>query len=289
MEGRKPEIEPVDSTARSRNGVAGLLDNAWPLLNWGLGHTAILRERVDHLHGLDFYERAHAIASRYLPEPIDAPPRVFAVIGGRAGAAKIAPNRVYLDVLVFSYRDRETTGFPGDAELIRTIGHEIHHMGYRGYLDRRVDSLDLGESEGLLFGFLSELLSEGAATYLISHDRNLEGMYERRSTRDYLEHHQDLVSTSESILRAVLDGKIRTSLEYQEAIADLLGMWFHSAGSLMLGVIDQASGLERVMEVLAEPDRLLAEYNRAARLLGPESELRAFDDQLAEALAGLLS
>ena len=66
-------------------------------------------------------------------------------------------------------------------------------------------------------------------------------------------------------------------------------MWFHSAGSLMLGVIDEANGLERVMEAVTEPERLLAEYNRAAEALGPGSELRAFDDQLAEALVGLLS
>ena len=70
---------------------------------------------MDHLQGLDFYERAHAIASRYLPECIEALPRAFAVIGGRAGAAKIAPNRVYLDVLVFSYRDRETRGGPPET------------------------------------------------------------------------------------------------------------------------------------------------------------------------------
>jgi hypothetical protein len=288
MEASKPEIEPVDSTARSRNGVVGLLDNAWPLLNWGLGRTEVLRQRVDHLQRLGFYETAHAIALRFLPDSLEARPRVFAVIGGRAGAASVAPDRLYLDVLVYSHRDQETTGFPSDAELIRTIGHEMHHMGYGRYLNRKMDSLDLGQSEGLLFGFVSGLLSEGAATYLISHDRNLDELRERRSTRVYLKHHQDLISSSESILRAILDGEIRTRAEYDEATADLLGMWSHSAGSLMLGVIDEASGLDRVMEVVAEPGRLLDEYNRAARSLGPERELRLFDDHLAGTLIRLL-
>jgi hypothetical protein len=132
------------------------------------------------------------------------------------------------------------------------------------------------------------LLSEGAATYLISQDRNLDELRERRSTRVYLKHHQDLISSSESILRAILDGEIRTRAEYDEATADLLGMWSHSAGSLMLGVIDEASGLDRVMEVVAEPGRLLDEYNRAARSLGPERELRLFDDHLAGTLIRLL-
>ena len=49
MEAKKPEIEPVDSTSRSRNGVVGLLENAWPLLNWGLDHTEVMRQRVHHL------------------------------------------------------------------------------------------------------------------------------------------------------------------------------------------------------------------------------------------------
>lgn len=56
----------------------------------------------------------------------------------------------------------------------------------------------------------------------------------------------------------------------------------------MLCVIDEANGLERVMEVVAEPGRLLDEYNRAARILGPESELRLFDDHLAGTLTRLL-
>lgn len=288
MEGRKPDIEPVDSTARSRNGVDGLLENAWPLLNWGLGHTGVLRRRVDHLQDLDFFESAHAVASRFLPDSIEAPPRVFAVLGGRAGAAKIAPDRLYLDVLVYSYRDKDSVGFPSDAELIRTIGHEMHHMGYRSFLDRKIESLGLGQSERLLFEFVSGLLSEGAATYLISHDRSLAALRERRSTRDYLTHHRDLITTSESVLKAILDGEIRTAEEYEEATADLLGMWFHSAGSLMLGVIDEAGGLNQVMKVVAEPGKLLVEYNRAVRLLGREAELRIFDDHLAGALVGLL-
>ncbi len=288
MEGRKPEIMPVDSTARSRNGVVGLLDNAWPLLTWGLAHTEVLKQRVNHLRELDFFERAHAIASRFLPDSMGTPPRVFAVIGGRAGAAKIAPDCLYLDVLVYSYRDRDTTGFPSDAELIRSIGHEMHHMGYSRYLNRKRESLDLGQSESLLFGFLSGLLSEGSATYLISHDRNLAEMYERRSTREYLENHQDLISDSEDVLRAILDGDIRATVECEEATASFLGMWFHSAGSLMLDVIDEAGGLERVMEVVANPGRLPFEYNRAARILIPKRELRLFDDHLAEALIQLI-
>ena len=85
-------------------------------------------------------------------------------------------------------------------------------------------------------------------------------------------------------MQAILDGEIRNAADYDEAAAGLLGMWFHSAWTFMLGIIDEGGGLERVMDVVADPRRLLHEYNRAARSLASDGDVYLFDDELAERL-----
>ena len=52
----------------------------------------------------------------------------------------------------------------------------------------------------------------------------------------------------------------------------------------MLSVIDECSGLDRVMAVVADPRRLLDEYSRAAGTLGPEAAVHIFDPRIAESL-----
>jgi len=284
IDGVRPDIQPVDSTLRARRGADALVEDVWPRLVWGLDHLDVLRERVDHLRDLDVYDRAQTIAAQFLPEPMEASPRLFAVIGGRAGGAKIGVDRLYVDVLAYSYRDRRQETFPTDVELTQTIAHEMHHMGYDQYLSQRESALRLSESEGLIFGFVSGLLSEGSATYLISEGRDLVRMRQERSYGTYLARDEELLSRSEDILRAILEGDLRTREAYQAATADLLGNWSHATGSLMLSVIDESSGLERVMEVVADPRRLLDEYNRAAKTLGPEEAVHTFDHGIAEIL-----
>jgi hypothetical protein len=285
MEGVRPEIEPVDSTRRAEMGVVGLLDGCWPRLVWGLERTDVLRERVDHLQALDFYDQARATANHFLPEPLQVSPRVFAVIGSRAGGAKIGADRLYLDVLAYSYRNREDETFPTDNELIGTAAHEMHHMGYGHYLSRMGNSLSLTDSERLMFEFVSAILSEGSATYLISADRDLGRLQERRSYAQYLDRGGELLSTSEDILRALVDGEISTPVEYEAAAADLLGNWFHSTGSLMLSIIDENGGLDRVMMVVADPRLLIEEYNKAAARLDSDAAPFIFDARIAGSLA----
>lgn len=282
VHGVRPDIQPVDSTRRARRGVDALVEDVWPRLIWGLDHVDILRERVDYLQDLDVYDRARTIATRFLPEPLQASPSMFAVMGGRAGGAKIGADRLYLDVLAYSYRDRRQGTFPADAELTRTMAHEMHHIGYDQYLSRQAHALRMNESEELIFGFISGLLSEGSATYLISEDRDLDRMRQKRTYAEYLARDGELMSRSEEVLRGILEGELRTRADYEAATADMLGNWTHATGSLMLSVIDEGSGLERVMEVVADPRRLLDEYNRAATTLGPKAGVHIFDRGLAE-------
>ncbi len=280
--GQLPKLEPVDSSERAKNGIRGLTGNVWPILNWDLDRIDLLRRRVEHLDSLDFYEQALTKATSFLPEPVATSPRVFAVIGGRAGGAKLSEERIYIDVLVFSFRDRREQGSPSDTELINTIAHEMHHLGYERFLRRTAENASLSSRESLIFRFVSGLLTEGSATYLISEDRNIEGMRAKRGYSGYLEDETGLLAATEDIIRSILNGEVDSKEEYEEAAAALLGNWFHSAGSYMLTVIDDAGGLEAIRQVLADPKRLLFEYNRVAHCASLDSPFYCFDDLVAE-------
>jgi hypothetical protein len=280
--GQLPELEPVDSSERARNGVRGLTGNVWPILNWGLDRTDVLRQRVEHLDRLDFYEQAVGKAMSFLPEHEAISPRVFAVIGGRAGGAELSEERIYIDVLVFSFRDRREQGYPTDTELINTIAHEMHHVGYGRFLSRVAQNASLDDQGRLILRFVSELLMEGSATYLISEDRNIDRMRAKRSYSDILEDESGLLAATEDIISSILNGELDSPEEYEDVTAELLGNWFHSTGSYMLSVIDEAVGLEMIRQVLAEPTRLLFEYNQAAHSMSSDSPVYHFDDMVAE-------
>lgn len=285
MEGTRPRIEPVDSTRRAARGVEGLLKDVWPALTWGLTHTSELRARVNHLEELDLYALARKLANRFLPDSLEGSPGLFAVMGGRAGGAKLDGDRIYLDVLVYSYHGRRTGEFPTDQELTRTIAHELHHMGYGPYLTKWANGLNPTARESLQARFLSGLLTEGSATYLISAGRSLAEMREDRAYAGLLDNPGALIDQVEAILLDIQEGRIRSEAEFEEATADLVGSWYHSAGSLLLGVIDEAGGLTEVEEVIRDPRRLLSAYNRAVAALGANAPARPFGESLAEDVA----
>jgi hypothetical protein len=287
MGGTQPRIEPVDSTRRAVRGVEGLLKDVWPILNWGLAHTPELRGRVNHLAALDLYSSARELANRFLPDSLEGSPRVFAVMGGRAGGAKLEGGRIYLDVLVYSYHGRRTNEFPSDRDLTRTVAHEMHHMGYGPYLKKWAESLHLDAGESLQAGFLSGLLTEGSATYLISAGRSLTEMREDRAYAGLLGNPGALMGQVEAVLLDIQEGRIQSEAELEEATAGFVGSWYHSAGSLLLGVIDEAGGLTEVEGVIRDPRRLLSAYNRAVAARGPDAPTRPFAESLAEDVASM--
>lgn len=282
-EAREPVLEPVDGSRRAARGVRGLMREVWPGLRWGVEHVGLLRERVDHLAGIAFYPRARALASRFLPDSLRTVPRVLLVAGGRAGAAALGGECIYVDVLVYGHRGRRSGEFPDAAAIIRTVAHEMHHVGYGPYLHRRADSLALDGPEALLWDLLAGLMTDGSATYLISMDRDFRRMRETEPYRGYLADPGALVATADGLMTAVLDGRIPTGRDYEEAMADLVGSWFHSTGSFLLATIDEAFGDERIRAVVEDPRRLPAEYNRAVRWLDRPG-LPTFDDAVAEAV-----
>ena len=170
---------------------------------------------------------------------------------------------------------------PEPIGSVTGLAHELHHLGYERYLTTLRETLNPGESEALQFVFLSSLLLEGSATYLISGERDLEELSREEPYSGHLGHPESLVGRIEDILRSVQEGEIRSQSQLDEATADLLGSWFHSAGSFLLGVIDQARGLDGVMTVLKEPRTLLVAYNQAVEDVGAKNGLPRFHEGVA--------
>jgi len=173
---------------------------------------------------------------------------------------------------------------PGD------FAHEMHHIGYRNLSKNIRGQLRLDEMEGRAFEFISGLVAEGSATYLINGHCDINLIKSHRRYIRYFELEKDLREICEGILRSILDGHIVNDDDYSKATKQLLGMGYHAAGSMIMHVIHQANGLEHIMRVLQDPRLLLIEYNKAAGDLMAESEstsIYLFDEELVKAVTDI--
>jgi hypothetical protein len=127
------------------------------------------------------------------------------------------------------------------------------------------------------------VVSEVSSTYLVSGHRDLDDTLSGSGAMSRLSEQRDeLLGNCERVALAVQSGEIANREQYDAATEFLLGAGAHVAGSLMLSRIDDRGGLEAVMRVLADPRKLLVEYNAAAA----EGDF-AFDAALADAVAGI--
>jgi len=286
IEGTLPDILPADSSERSIRGIHGLIKNVWPALQWAIINEKILNERLNTLKSLNLYDDARSLMLKYLPEPVGISPLLFFVIGGRAGAAALAGERIYYDLNVMSFsRARKNMPFTDKKEIMEFFAHEMHHLAMRKILKKKRSSLNLDDNQKILFSFISSFISEGSATYLISEHRDIEKMRGKSSYSGILDKSDELLSTCEGIVHSIIEGKIRTDEDYDKATAPFIGNTYHSIGSLMLSVIERVNGLEPIMEIMSDPRKLLSEYNKAAKdlkLTDKDASLYLFDSKLAK-------
>jgi Putative zinc dependent peptidase (DUF5700) len=282
-----PPLEPVDASERSRRGLEGLHKDVWPSLRWGTAHVDLLGARLDALRRNDMRSRAVALARKYLPDAEAPEVRISIVMGGRAGAASLSGGEIYLDVLAFSYRAASGTAraYPTPDQQIEFFAHEIHHVGLSRTLEgqRRALWLDPAEARGL--DFLTSLVMEGSATYLINAHRDLEAMRRDPLYSAFLARGAGLLETGQGILREILKSSLDAE-GYDRATAPLTGNGWHSAGAMMLAAIDASGGLDAVTAVLRDPRTLLVAYDRAARAHGGPDKW-TFDSELAARVAKL--
>ena len=274
-EGREARLAPADGSERARKGVDGLVKDVLPALEWGSGHAALLRERLDAIERRDLLTRARETASRFLPERVERSPGVYVVAGGRAGAAALDGGDIYVDVLALSYdaEKGDLPHYPTPEEQVEFVAHEIHHQGLGRILDSRRSRLRLDTRSAKAWELLGALDLEGSASYLINGHRDLDAMARDPQFRDDLARSGELVALLRGVLRRVLDEGLSGDA-YDAAIAPMLGSGWHSAGAAMLAAIDRDGGLDAVMRAVGDPRGLFAAYDAAlSRSRGaPESK-----------------
>lgn len=283
-----PDIQPVDPGERAQLGVRRLKLQVWPGLKWATRNVELLENRLALVKGMDVADQARTIASSFLPEPLRETPEVFLVAGGRAGFYA-GDDCIYMDLLNMSFSPDGVKPLV-ESDIIEFFAHEMHHIGFGALSRSRLDQLRLNEMQQRAYGFVSGLVAEGSATYLINGHRDIERIRSHRHYAEFFESETDLREICEDVLRSIEDGRIENDDDYSRATEPLLGMGVHAAGSLIVQVIDQAGGLDPVMGVLQDPRRLLLEYNDAARELMTQSEsdsIYLFDEEVVNMVADM--
>lgn len=282
-----PDIVPVDSSERSRRGVEGLRKDVWSALRWGRTNTQLLAERIEEIKRLDLSRNSKALATRFLPASVDLSPRLYVVMGGRAGAAALEGDEIYFDVLATSYRAANgALQYPTPSGIAEYFAHEMHHMGLSQILNRTRGNLRLNNQEQRAYSFLTALVMEGSASYMINGHRSLEVMRREPQFTESLNKGDELLKLGEQVLRSVLENNLSDEA-YEKSVTPFLGSGWHSAGAIMFASIDRAGGLKAVMKVLRDPRKLLLTYNQSIKKLKSNSERPPFDTRLAERISSM--
>jgi hypothetical protein len=289
--GKIAEVKPAEPGARAEKGVTGLTQDVGPSLVWGRDHVSLLESQLAELRRNQSIGDAIPLARKYLPpqdpqqvppaEPVPLAPELFVVMGGRAGAAAI-DEQLYFDVLITAWRNsRGTAAAVSPAAVVEFFAHETHHLGYGQILDRKRDSLALTPAEAQAWGFLVATMMEGSATLLINGHERLDDLEKQPDVRPYLDKVPQLLPAMQNILRSALKGPMPEE-NYAEASSAFFDMGYHAAGAVLLAAIEKKRGLGGVMDVMADPRKLLAVYNDCVS----ESIVAfKFDPALAEQVA----
>jgi hypothetical protein len=245
-------------------------------------HVAFLTQRLALATKNQSFSEIVPLASQNLPEKVVLSPKLYFVMGGRAGAAAF-DNGIYIDLLSDAWRSREKNAPMTPQQMVEFFAHETHHIGYGEIFDSRKQQLHLVGGEEQAWSFLTALMMEGSATLLI----NAHGSWPELETQDRIK--ADLVRLphllpeTQTLLQRTLNGTMNDQ-EYQTAIADFFGEGYHATGSRLLSVIEEVQGKSGVLRVMDDPRKLLTVYNACA---AKTAEPFRFDPQLAKTLERL--
>ena len=279
--GKLTDVKPAEPGTRAEKGVKGLVEDVAPSLIWGRDHTSLLESRLAALRGNQAIGNAIPLARRYLPEQIPLNPRLYIVMGGRAGAADI-DDQLYFDVLISEWRAAQGKASPlSPQDVVEFFAHETHHVGYGQILDRKHDSLTLNPGEEQAWRFLTAILMEGSATLLINGHESLADLEGQPDVRPYLDKVPTLLPAMQSLLQKSLQTAVSDEA-YDEAVSPFLDMGYHATGATLLAAIEKKRGVPGVMDVMADPRKLLVAYNECA---GESSTAFKFDSALAERIS----
>ena len=258
--GKLAALKPAAPGTRAEKGVDGLTQDVAPSLLWGRQNIALLASRLVELRRNRSLGEALPLARKYLPEQVPLAPKFYVVMGGRAGAAAI-DDQLYFDVLSSAWRGSVAKSPPpSPAEVVEFFAHEAHHLGYGQILERKQAAFHLTGAENQAWNFLTAIIMEGSATFLInSHEREAD-LQRMPDFRPYLAKVPDLLVAMQEVLRKALDGPM-THEDYDQASSAFLGMGYHVTGAKLLSVIYDKRGLKGVRDVMSDPRQLLTAYN----------------------------
>ena len=173
-------------------------------------------------------------------------------------------TKLYFDVLITAWRtSRGTSLAMSPDEVVEFFAHETHHLGYGQILDHKRESLRLTPAERQAWDFLAATMMEGSATLLINGHEKLDDLEKQPDVRPYLAKVPDLLPAMQDILRRALRGPLPDEA-YAEASSAFFDMGYHATGAVLLAAVEKKRGLAGVMDVMADPRRLLTAYNDCA-------------------------
>jgi hypothetical protein len=277
--GEIARITPSEPGARAVKGVQGLTEDVAPSLIWGRDHIELLRQRLAVAQQNESLGEVVPLALRNLPETIDLAPKLYVVMGGRAGAAA-SDEGIYVDLLADAWRSRASNASMTAHEMVEFFAHETHHVGYGRILDREREQLHLTGGETQAWNFLTAVMMEGSATLLINGHGRWAELQKQQHIQSDLARLPQLLPAAGNILQTALAGGM-SDREYQTKVSEFFGEGYHATGARLLYVIEEARRRDAVLRVMKDPRSLLVVYNECA------AEMREpfrFDPALAEAV-----
>ena len=280
--GNVAPIEPSEPGPRGERGAEGLTHDVAPSIIWARQHVPELRKKLQDALSTPGLDNIVPLALMNLPEKVALSPKLYFVMGGRAGAAA-SDDGIYVDLLASAWRARDKTTSLTDQEIVEFFAHETHHIGYGLILERKRENLHLSAGEDQAWNFLQSLLMEGSATLLINAHGNWEELQSAEHIQADLKRLPQLLPEAQTILQRSIEGSM-TAQQYQSAISDFVGEGYHAIGARLLHVIERVQGKPGVLATMDNPLSLLTVYNKCATT---ENEPFRFGTKIASALENL--
>lgn len=277
--GEVAHIEPSEAGARAEKGVQGLTGDVAPSLIWARQHVAVLQQRLETAKANQDFDEVVPLAMKNLPEPVELSPKLYFVMGGRAGAAA-SEQGIYIDLLADLWRSKGHSEPMTQEEMVEFFAHETHHVGYGRILDAKRKQLHLQGGQIQAWDFLVDVLMEGSATLLINAHGSWEDLEGQHHIQADLARLPKLLPEAQEILQQSMDGEM-SGQAYQAAVSDFFGEGYHATGAKLLYVIEEVRGKAGVLAVMDHPRSLLAVYNECAKKKG---EPFRFNPELARRL-----
>ncbi len=245
---------------------------------------------LDKLKKHDIAGEALNLAGEYLPDVNLDDIKVEFIFFGHSLAFSVE-NRCIYDFLQLPI---DKKGNINNGEVIQTLAHEIHHLGFKRISDKKMGGVVNKEKLSLIW----MLSSEGIPTFYIDKPYEKLGDFAkrgdvlyRRVASDWKKHTgnlKDLYIEAENYISIALKGKLSLSAinwKWNEGVKGAA----YILGSDMVSVINEFLGKEAVMEVIIDYRRLIEIYNKAAKAgIRTGRKLFVFSDKIEKVVSGFM-